>query len=150
MHYQVSTLCVPSMLTEAKSAVPWDLADKKTQKIRFSAASFYIVVDGFRSESVRAACKSIKAYVMKWDGVRCRGPKALKTERRRWMRMREMRKEDSTKGVYLSQSLRYRNVLLVIQPTYDLMTGLNNVELPSDVNVRIEPYENQYELREDR
>ena len=50
------------MLTEAKSAVPWDLADKKTQKIRFSAASFYIVVDGFRSESVRAACKSIKAF----------------------------------------------------------------------------------------
>ena len=66
------------------------------------------------------------------------------------MRMREMRKEDSTKGVYLSQSLRYRNVLLVIEPTYDLMTGLNGVELPSDVNVRIEPYENQYELREDR
>lgn len=138
------------MLTEAKCAVPWDLADKKTQKIRFSAKSFYIVVDGIRSESVRSACSTLKSYVKKLEGVRCRGPKALKTERRRWMVMREMRKEDSSKGVYLTQSLRHRSVLLVIEPTSDLMTRLITVDLPSDVNIRIEPYENQYGLREDR
>ncbi len=150
MHYQILHNSTAAMLTEVKSAIPWDLADKKTQKVRFSSASFYIVVDGIRSESVRAASNALKSYVGKWNGVRCRGPKALKTERRRWMRMREMRQPDTSKGVYLSQTLRYRNVLLVIAPTNDLMTGLIGVELPSDVNIKIEPYENQYELREDR
>lgn len=138
------------MQTQAKSAVPWDLADKKTQKIRFSAASFYIVVDGFQSESVRSACNSLKSFVKRWDGVRCRGPKALKTERRRWMKMREMRNANTSKGVYLTQSVRYRCVLLVVHPTNDLMSALIALELPSDVNIKIEPYCNQYELREDR
>ncbi|KQW19922.1 MULTISPECIES: 30S ribosomal protein S10 [Pseudomonas] len=139
------------MYPEAKSTVPWDLADKKTQKVRFSSASFYIVIDGIRSESVRSVCSTLKAYVKTCEGVRCRGPKALKTERRRWMRMREMRKADSTKGVYLSQTLRHRSVLLVIQPTNDMVAGLIGIELPSDVNIRIEPYDNnQYDLREDR
>jgi hypothetical protein len=41
-------------------------------------------------------------------------------------------------------------VLLVIEPTSDLMNGLISVDLPSDVNIKIEPYNNQYELREDR
>lgn len=139
------------MYPEAKSAVPWDLADKKTQKVRFSSASFYIVVDGIRPESVRSACSTLKAFVKTWEGVRCRGPKALKTERRRWIRMREMRKADSTKGVYLSQALRHRSVLLVVHPTNDMMTGLIGIELPSDVNIKIETYDNnQYDLREDR
>ena len=138
------------MLTEAKSVIPWDLADKNTQKIRFSAKSFYIVVDGISSDSVRSACKSLKTYVNKREGVRCRGPKALKTERRRWMNMREMRNADASKGVYLTQALRYRNVILVISPTNEMMNGLITVELPSDVNIRIEQYDNQYDLREDR
>lgn len=138
------------MITEAKSPVPWDLADKRTQKVRFSAASFYIVVDGIRSDSVRGACNSIKSFIAKRAGVRCRGPKALKTERRRWMILREMRKQDSTKGVYVTQAIRYRNVLLVIDPTNEMMTDLIKVELPSDVNLKIEPYDNQYDLREDR
>lgn len=138
------------MITEAKSPVPWDLADKRTQKVRFSAASFYIVVDGIRSDSVRGACNSLKSFIAKWEGVRCRGPKALKTERRRWMILREMRKQDSTKGVYVTQAIRYRNVLLVIDPTNEMMTDLIKVELPSDVNLKIEPYDNQYDLREDR
>lgn len=138
------------MFTEAKSVVPWDLADKNTQKIRFSAESFYIVVDGISSDSVRSACKSLKTYVKKWEGVRCRGPKALKTERRRWMNMREMRNADASKGVYLTQALRYRNVILVISPTNEMMTGLTGIELPSDVNIRVEHYDNQYDLREDR
>jgi len=138
------------MYPEAKSAVPWDLADKKTQKVRFSSASFYIVVDGIRTESVRAACSTLKSFVKACDGVRCRGPKALRTERRRWMVMREMRKADATKGVYVTQALRHRSVLLVIDPTSDMVTGLIGIELPSDVNIKIEPYDNQYELREDR
>lgn len=138
------------MNSDAKSPVPWDLTDKRTQKVRFSAASFYIVVDGIRSDSVRSACSSIKSFIAKWVGVRCRGPKALKTERRRWMILREMRMQDSTKGVYVTQVIRYRNVLLVIDPTNEMMTQLIKVELPSDVNLKIEPYDNQYDLREDR
>jgi len=66
------------------------------------------------------------------------------------MILREMRKPDATKGVYVTQAVRYRNVLLVIDPTNEMMTGLIKVELPSDVNIRIEPYGNQYDLREDR
>lgn len=138
------------MITDVKSPVPWDLADKRTQTIRFSPASFYIVVDGIRSESVRVACNSLKAFVAKWEGVRCRGPKALKNERRRWMRLREMRQPDATKGVYVTQAIRYRSVLLVIDPNNEMMTALIKVELSSDVNLKIEPYDNQYDLREDR
>lgn len=138
------------MLSDVKRAVPWDLADKKTQKIRFSAASFYIVVDGIQSESVRSACKTLKAFVLGWDGVRCRGPKAMPTERRRWMKMREMHNGHATKGVYLTQPLRYRSVLLVVDPINEMMTALISIELPSDVNIKVEPYSNQYELREDR
>ena len=52
--------------------------------------------------------------------------------------------------MYVTQAVRYRNVLLVIDPTNEMMTGLIKVELPSDVNIRIEPYGNQYDLREDR
>jgi len=52
--------------------------------------------------------------------------------------------------MYLKKPLRYRNVLLVITPTSACMNGLINLTLPSDVNVKIEPYENQYGLREDR
>lgn len=141
---------IPHMITEAKSPVPRDVADKKTQRVRFSAESFYIVVDGIRSDSVRVACASLKTFVTKWDGVRCRGPKALKNQRRRWMIMREMRRPDTTKGVYLSQAIRYRSVLLVVDPTSEMMTGLIKVELPSDVNIRIEAYANQFGLREDR
>jgi ribosomal protein S10 len=138
------------MLREAKSAVPWDLADKKTQKVRFSAESFYIVVDGFSSESVRSASKTLKSFTQRWEGVRCRGPKACKTERRRWMNMREMRNGDGSKGVYLTQPLRFRNILLVIDPSNEMMNALISVELPSDVNIKIENYNNQYDLREDR
>ena len=64
--------------------------------------------------------------------------------------MREMRNANTSKGVYLTQSIRYRCVLLVVHPTNELMTALITVELPSDVNIKIEPYSNQYELREDR
>ncbi|MFL1449380.1 30S ribosomal protein S10 [Pseudomonas tritici] len=138
------------MLTDAKCAVPWDLADKKTQRIRFSAASFYIVVDGIQSDAVRSACKSLKTFVQKWEGVRCRGPKAMPTERRRWMKMREMKNNYAMKGVYLTQPVRYRSVLLVVDPSNEMMTGLIGVELPSDINIKIEPYDNQYDLREDR
>ena len=41
-------------------------------------------------------------------------------------------------------------MILVISPTNEMMNGLITVELPSDVNIRIEQYDNQYDLREDR
>lgn len=141
---------IAPMISEAKSPVPWDLADKKTQRVRFASASFYIVVDGIRSDAVRVACASLKTFIKQWAGVRCRGPLALPKERRRWMMMREMRRPDATKGVYVTQAVRYRNVLLVVNPTDEMMTGLIKVDLPSDVNIRIELYENQFGLREDR
>lgn len=138
------------MLTEAKSPTPWDLADKKSLKVSFTADSFYIVVDGLSSDAVHSACRTLKTYATSWPSVRCRGPKALKTERRRWMRMREMRQQDATKGVYVTKVRRFRNILLVINPSYELMSGLVTIQLPSDVNLKIEPYDNQYDLREDR
>ena len=138
------------MLTEAKSTVPWDLADKRTQKPRFNGASFYIVVDGFKSESVRSACSLLKRPLLSQPQVKVRGPKAMPTQRRRYMVMREVKLDPSSKGMYLKKPLRYRNVLLVITPTSACMNGLINLTLPSDVNVKIEPYENQYGLREDR
>ncbi|NVL48647.1 hypothetical protein F2S72_01395 [Pseudomonas syringae pv. actinidiae] len=66
------------------------------------------------------------------------------------MRLREMRQPDATKGVYVTQAIRYRSVLLVIDPNNEMMTALIKVELSSDVNLKIEPYDNQYDLREDR
>lgn len=138
------------MHSEAKSHVPWDLADKKTQKNRFSSASFYVLVDGITSVSVRAACSAIKSYFTSYEGVRVRGPKSMPTERRRYMVMREMRKDETCKGVYLTRPLRYRSVLLVTHPTSGCVSGLIGLILPSDVNIKIERYDNQFNLREDR
>tara|TARA_R110002124_G_scaffold128157_19_gene288713 strand:- start:10527 stop:10943 length:417 start_codon:yes stop_codon:yes gene_type:complete len=138
------------MFKEAKTATPWDLTDKKSQKSRFSNQSFYLVVDSFTSESVRQACKAIKRYVSGCNGVRVRGPKAMPTERRRYMVMREIPSSDGGKGLYMTKPLRYRNVMLVIKPDSGCINGLINLTLPSDVNIKIEPYANQYELREDR
>lgn len=138
------------MFIEAKTPTPWDLADKKSQKSRFSKKSFYLVVDSFNSEAVRQACKTIKRYIKSCEGVRVRGPKAMPTERRRYMVMREISTDGNGKGLYMSRPIRYRNVILIIQPDSSCMNGLINLTLPSDVNVRVEPYSNQYGLREDR
>lgn len=138
------------MHTEAKSPLPWDLADKKTQKNRFISASFYIIVDGITSVSVRAASSMLKAHFLSCEGVKVRGPKAMPTERRRYMVMREMHKNETSKGMYLKRPLRYRNVLLVTNPSSGCINGLIGLSLPSDVNIKIEHYNNQFDLREDR
>lgn len=138
------------MHTDVKSPPAWDLADKKTQKTRFVSMSFYIVVDGISSVSTRAACSLIKDHFQQHAGVRVRGPKAMPTERRRYMVMRDMCNGSSHKGVYLSQSKRYRNILLVSYPSSSSVSSLIGLTLPSEVNIRIEPYNNQYGLREDR
>lgn len=138
------------MFTEAQSPVPWDLADKKTQKTRFTADSFYLVVDGFKSESVHHACTILKTYLRSFEGVRVRGPKAMPTERRRYLAMPEVQTSDGHKGVKLRKALRYRCVLLVINPSYGCIGGLTNVSLPSEVTVKVKPYENQFDLRDDR
>lgn len=138
------------MLPEAKSPLPWDLADSKKKRSRFSGDSFYIVIDGFQADTVRQTSGRVKAFLLTREGVRVRGPKALPTERRRYMVMREMKDGASGQHVYLSQPLRYRNILLVIHPTSSTMADLINYPVTSEVNIRIEPYQNQYDLREDR
>lgn len=138
------------MYTEAKSPVPWDLADKKTQKNRFVSRSFYIVVDGANSDAVRSTCTLLKQYFARHEGVRVRGPKAMQTERRRYMLMRELKTPTSPRGTYITRPKRYRNVLLVVHPSAVAIAGLTSLVLPSEVNVAIEDYANQYELREDR
>lgn len=137
------------MYSEAKSPTPWDLAEKKSQRNRFSSGSFYIVIDGFQADTVRQTAARVKAFLLTREGVRVRGPKALPTERRRYMIMQEMN-SSTGKGQYLSRTLRYRNILLVLNPTSSTMTDLIHYPITSEVNIRIEPYDNQYDLREDR
>ncbi len=74
----------------------------------------------------------------------------MPTERRRYMVMRELKAKDTGKGMYLTRPIRYRNILLVINPSSGFINGLINLTLPSDVNIKVEAYENQFDLREDR
>lgn len=128
----------------------WDLADSKTMKVRFVPDSFYIVIDGLRADSALLAAKIIKDSFATFPGSRVRGPLALPTERRRHIVMREMVADGNKKGLYVSQPKRYRRILLVINPTSAGIRGLVSIPLPKSVNVRIEPYQNQYDLKDDR
>ena len=118
------------MFTEAQCPVPWDLADKKTQKTRFTADSFYLVVDGFKSESVHHACTILKTYLRSCEGVRVRGPKAMPTERRRYLSMPEVLTSDGRKGVKLKKALRpvclarYQSELWLYRWTHERFTPL--------------------------
>ena len=40
------------MVYEAKNPLPWDLSDPKSMRSNFTSKSFYIVIDGVRSETV--------------------------------------------------------------------------------------------------
>lgn len=135
------------MSYEAKSPLAWDLSDSKTIRSTFVSISFYVVIDGVRAEAVLAAAKSIKSLLASVDNTSVRGPLALKTERRRYMVLRELEGVDG-KGLYVSRAKRVRNILLVEKPSSIAVSALISLALPKTVNVRIEPYEHQYELKE--
>ncbi len=134
-------------MTGAKDIRQWDLADPKAKKSHFTADSFYIVIDGVRIESVRQTAEIIKRTLVGDGTTRVRGPLCLPTKRRRYMVLREVR-DGEQKGMYLSSPKRIRNVLLVLKPTSIGIAALISVPLPHSVNVRIEPYDMQYDLRD--
>jgi ribosomal protein S10 len=136
------------MFTSAKDTPAWDLADPKSMRTRFTAESFYIVIDGLSVEPVRATSKRIKIALSAHPEVRVRGPVSLPTVRRRHMVMREMQGPGS-KGQYIPSPKRHRQVLLVIHPTSSAISGMIALSVPTTVNVKIEPYESQFPLKDD-
>lgn len=76
-----------------------------------------------------------------------RGPLALKTERRRYVFLREMVSKGQ-KGLRIPEAKRLRNVLLVMNPTSIAVASLIALPVPSGVNLRIETYQAQYELKD--
>lgn len=137
------------MFTQPKDTPAWDLADPKSMRNRFSAESFYIVIDGLSAQPVRAASQLIKSVLSADPEVRVRGPLSMPTERRRYMVLREMQGANS-KGQYIPGPKRHRQVLLVINPTAASIAGMIAIYLPSTVNLKVEDYREQYPLREDR
>ena len=135
------------MFTEAKFTVPWDLSDTKTLRSNFVSKSFYVVIDGVRIEAVRSAARLIKESFEKSDGAKVRGPLCLPTERRRYMILREVPSEGK-RGMFIPGPKRIRNVLLIIRPSAIGVAAMISLTLPNSVNVKIEPYESQYELKE--
>ncbi|WP_409287026.1 30S ribosomal protein S10 [Pseudomonas guariconensis] len=136
------------MLSEAKSVQSWDLADPKTMRSNFSSVSFYIVVSGLEHRAVQGTAKTIKATLLRSAGVQVRGPLALPTERRRHVILREVRGSQAANGMYCSKAKRVRNVLLVMSPTADAIASLVSLPLAATVNVKVEPYDGQYDLKE--
>lgn len=137
------------MFTQAKDYPAWDLAVPKSMRNRFSAESFYIVIDGLSAEPVRATSQRIKSAISEDPAVRVRGPLSLPTVRRRHMVMREMQAQGS-KGQFIAQPKRHRQVLLVINPTSASVSGLIALSIPTTVNVKVEHYRGQFDLKEDR
>ncbi|MFJ3110207.1 30S ribosomal protein S10 [Pseudomonas putida] len=135
------------MFSEAKSAQAWDLADPRTMRSNFSSASFYIVIDGLEHPVVQQTAKSIKAALTRAAGVRVRGPLALPTVRRRHIILSEA-PSNGSRGLYCSNAKRIRNVLLVESPTSESIMSLVALPLPATVNIKIESYQSQYDLKE--
>lgn len=135
------------MFSEAKSAQVWDLADPKTMRSNFSSASFYIVIDGLEHPVVQQAAKTIKKALSRAEGVKVRGPLAMPTIRRRNVILREA-PSNGSRGLYCSNAKRIRNVLLVISPTSESIMSLVALPLPATVNIKIESYQSQYDLKE--
>jgi len=135
------------MFSEAKSALAWDLADPRTMRSNFSSASFYIVIDGLEHPAVQQTAKAIKSALTRAPGVRVRGPLALPTVRRRHVILREAPSKGS-RGLYCSNAKRIRNVLLVESPTSESIMSLVALPLPATVNIKIESYQSQYDLKE--
>lgn len=135
------------MYSEAKSAQAWDLADPRTMRSNFSSASFYIVIDGLEHPVVQQTAKAIKRALIRAEGVRVRGPLAMPTERRRHVILREA-PSNGSRGLYCANAKRIRNVLLVMRPTSESIMSLVALPLPATVNIKIEPYQSQYDLKE--
>lgn len=135
------------MLVEAKTPSAWDLASPRAKRSRFRSESFYIVIDGLRIDAVRQAASQIKTALLSTEGVQVKGPLALKTERRRYVFLREVVNKGQ-KGLRVPAARRLRNVLLVMNPTSIAVASLISLSLPSGVNVKIEPYQAQYELKD--
>lgn len=135
------------MLNEAKSALQWDLADPRTMRSNFSSKSFYIVIDGVDSKAVRAAAVTIKTTLKRCKDVRITGPIAMPTERRRNVILREVR-SSTPGGLYCANAKRVRNVLLVKQPSAEAIASLISLVLPATVNLKIEPFENEHDVKD--
>lgn len=105
------------------------------------------MIDGTRSETVRLAAELIKKAIQESQGGIVRGPLAQPTMRRRYMVLRDLM-DDRGNSIYLSRAKRYRNVLLVQQPTSIGVSALISLPIPKSVNVQIQPYESQFELKE--
>ncbi|EPS7997398.1 hypothetical protein ACVHUK_004959 [Pseudomonas aeruginosa] len=135
------------MLVEAKTHVAWDLASPRATRSQFRADSFYVVIDGLHIQTVRQAATLIKNALLSIEGVQVRGPLALKTERRRYVFLREMVSKGQ-KGLRIPEAKRLRNVLLVMNPTSIAVASLIALPVPSGVNLRIETYQAQYELKD--
>ena len=136
-----------SMVYEAKNPLPWDLSNPKSMRSNFTSKSFYVVIDGVRSETVRQAAEVIKKAIQDAQGGIVRGPLAQPTVRRRHMVLRDLQ-DDKGNSMYLSRPKRYRCVLLVQQPTSIGMSAMISLPIPKSVNVQIQPYESQFELKE--
>ena len=135
------------MYSEAKSAKAWDLADPKTMRSNFSSESFYIVIDGLEYLVVQQTAATIKKVLSRWEGVKVRGPLALPTVRRRHVILREAQ-SNGRRGLYCANAKRVRNVLLVVSPTAESVMSLIALPLPATVNVKMESYKSQYDLKE--
>lgn len=135
------------MFSEAKSPQAWDLADPRTMRSNFSSGSFYIVIDGLAHPVVQQTAKTIRAALSRSEGVKVRGPLALPTVRRRHIILREAPSKGS-RGLYCSQAKRIRNLLLVVSPTAESIMALVALPLPATVNIKIESYQGQYDLKE--
>lgn len=135
------------MLSSAKSSKPWNLADPKSQRSSFTSESFYVVIEGVVSKAVRLAATTIKEALLKWQDVRVKGPLALPTVRRRHVILREVRSLKRGDGYY-ANAKRVRNVLLVLHPSAEAVAALTSLVLPTTVNVKIESYASQYELKD--
>lgn len=135
------------MVYEAKNPLPWDLSNPKSMRSNFTSKSFYVVIDGVRSENVRQAADVIKKAIQDAQGGIVRGPLAQPTVRRRHMVLRDLQ-DGKGNSIYLSRPKRYRCVLLVQQPTSIGISAMISLPIPKSVNVQIQPYESQFELKE--
>lgn len=137
------------MINDAMDRPAWDLAVPSSMRNRFDPTSFYIVIDGISAVPVQATARQIKEAIIRSPETRVRGPLAMPTERRRNIVMKHML-GSGKKGQYIANPKRYRQVLLVINPTSACIAGMISMIVPQAVNVKIEPYQAQFELRDDR
>ncbi|MGP0171109.1 30S ribosomal protein S10 [Pseudomonas sp. NCHU5208] len=136
------------MFSEAKSVRTWDLADPKSMRSDFSSESFFIVIDGMQYLPVRQAAETIKTALLRFHGVKVKGPLACPTQRRRHLILREAKNPDASR-MYCPNAKRVRNVLLVMNPTSDAIASLIALSMPSTVNIQIDTQQDAFDLKSD-